>query len=277
MRRLSGCLFACGAVLRAPAASAACDPSAPDAGTPARIGAGPAGFGALPEACAGTDVSLSADGALLVNTGNFYGSLEAAAAVRARYAFGERLWISAFLPGPDFRYVANATVDASSLDLGPMAFGLHVSVPFARRGRLAPFARVLVPTETVFENAVRYGVEQGFSVAWPLRPDLELLGGVTFPLLLTDGSGTVHASFGPGAGAEAVFTPLRFFSVLGGFMLRLRGGDDAGFESFDPLLGVRFFPFPGFHVELAARAPLFGHDRTDLALALNVGYAFGAR
>jgi hypothetical protein len=62
---------------------------------------------------------------------------------------------------------------------------------------------------------------------------------------------------------------------------RLRGGDDRGFESFDPLLGLRFFPLgrtarSSARVELGALAPFWGHDRTDLMVGLNAGWAWGA-
>jgi hypothetical protein len=77
--------------------------------------------------------------------------------------------------------------------------------------------------------------------------------------------------------AEGAYAPFRWFTLNAGFALRFRGGDDAAFESFEPLLGLRFFPHRRVRIELAARLPLGGHDRTDLGAALGAGYRFDAR
>jgi hypothetical protein len=245
------------------------DPSAP-----ARIGFGPAGFGSLPEACPATEVALQGDAALLVATEDFYGSLAAGAAVRGRFAINEHAWVSAWAPGPSFFYVANATVDASSVDLGPSSLGVHFAIPVSERARLAPFARALLPTETIYQHAVRYGFDQGFTLALGALKELEVLTGMSFPLLLTDGSGTIHTSFGPLVRWEMSYTPVRFFQANAGMSLRARGGDDSGFESFEPLLAVRAFPLEKLRVELDARLPIGGGDRTDLGLALSVAWGF---
>jgi hypothetical protein len=242
---------------------------------PARIGTGPASFGSLPEACPATDVALQGDAALLdAAAEDFYGSLFAGAAVRARYALDERVWVSAWLPGPQFLYVANATVEASSVELGPSALGLHASLPVSERARLAPFVRALVPTETVYRNATRYGFDHGFTFGYRALRKLDLLGGTSFPVLLVDGSGTLHASFLPVFRVEAAYTPFRWLTLNVGFALRFRGGDDAAFESFEPLVGLRFFPHRRVPIELAARLPLGGHDRTDLGATFGAGYRF---
>lgn len=255
-------------------ARALCGQERPPA-DPARIAPGPAGFGSLPEVCAGMELSLQGDVALLVATDEFYGSIAAAGALRGRYALDDRVWVSGWLPGPEFRYVANATVDASQLDLGASALGLHVSLPVSERARLAPFARALIPTETVYRSATRYGFDHGFTFAYRAWRKLDLLGGASFPLLLTDGSGTLHASFQPLLRVEGAIVPFRWFTVNAGFALRFRGGDDATFESIEPLLGLRFFPHRRVRIELAGRLPLAGADRTDVAVALGAGYRFG--
>jgi hypothetical protein len=266
---------ALGLALSLPATAHALCEKGRDPADPARIGTGPAGFGSLPEACPATEVGLQGDVVLLdAASEDFYGSLVAAAAVRGRYALDERVWVSAWLPGPQFLYVANATVEATSVELGPSALGLHLSLPVATRARLAPFARALIPTETVYRNATRYGFDHGFTFEYHVLPKLDVLGGASFPLLLVDGSGTLHPSFQPLLRAEGAYTPFRWFTLNVGFALRFRGGDDAAFESFEPLLGLRFFPHRRVRLELAARLPLAGHDRTDLGAALGAGYRF---
>lgn len=265
-----------GAGLLAAPARALCD--APRPAAPARVGPGPAGFGSLPEACPGTEVGLLGDAALLdAAAEDFYGSVVVGAAVHGRYALDERVWVSAWLPGPQLHYVANATVETSSIELGPTAFGVHVSLPVTERSRLAPYARALVPTETIYRNATRYGFDHGLSFGHRLSPRLDVLGGAAFPLLLVDGSGTLHPSFQPFLRAEVAYTAFRWLTVNAGFALRLRGGDDAAFESFEPLLGLRFFPHRRVPIELGARLPLAGADRTDLGATLGAGYRFDAR
>jgi len=107
------------------------------------------------------------------------------------------------------------------------------------------------------------------------------VGGASFPALFVDNSGTVHASYQPALAGDLAIAPFSFFTLLVGAGIRLRGGDDRGFESFDPRLGLRFFPLGRFarssaRVELGVVAPLFGHDRTDVMVGLNAGWAWGA-
>jgi hypothetical protein len=260
-------------LVSARAAGAACERGElPEPGVPARVAPGPAGLGSIPEACAATELALRADAALLVASDDFYGGIQARGVVRARYALSSSVWLSAWLPGPDYRYVANATLTADSFDVGASALGIHVGLPLAAKARLAPFARVLVPTETVFQNATRWGFDQGLSFAGQLTSRIELLGGLSFPFLLTDGSGSVHAVFEPLLDLEASFSAFRKASALVGFAVRVRGGDQAGFESFDPKLALRWLPFEKFRTELSAGFPLWGDDRTDAVLALELGW-----
>jgi len=265
------------ALAGAPARGAACEGSALDQGAPARIGPGPAGFGSLPQACAGTEVSLESNAALLIAADDFYGSIRAGVALSGRYAVSRHFWLSLWAPGLEYRYVANATVTADSVDLGAGAVGAHLALPLGQNAEFAPYLRVLVPTETIFVNGVRYGVEHGFALTYRTSPHLELVGGATFPALFTDTAGHVQARYEPGLGAEAAYAPWHFFTLVGGATARLRFGDDRAFESFDPTLAFRFFALRALRIELAARAPLFGADRTDAAVTLGVGWLFGTR
>jgi hypothetical protein len=269
-------LVALALLLSARVASAdVCDARARhDPGAPARLGPGPAGFGSLPEACPGSDVSLQADASLLVATDDFYGSISAGVALRGRYAVTRWLWLSLWAPGLAYRYVANATVTAGAVDLGASAASAHFPLLFGQDAQVTPYVRVLVPTETIYVNGTRYGVDQGLAFAFLAARSWELVGGVTFPALFTDTSGHVHANYEPGLGLEAAFTPWRFFTLVGGATARLRFGDDQSFESLDPTLALRFFAWRGLKSELAGRFPLFGADRTDAGLALNVGWMF---
>ncbi len=256
-------------------AAAVCDTERSfDRGAPLRNAPGPAGFAGLPEACSANEIALQADAAALVAVEDFFGTLEAAAALRARYAPFRRLWFSLWLPGLSYRFVANATVEAESVDLGPGAVGVHLGLPLGTRAELSPFARVLLPTESVFVNATRYGFEHGLSLVYEPSQRIELLSGVSFPLLVTDSFGTLHSAFLPTLTVQGGLTAFSWLEILGGAAMRMRAGDEGGFEAFEPALGLRFFIRRRFRIELAARAPLWGADRTDLGLALNIGYLF---
>jgi len=243
-----------------------------DRGAPLRSAPGPAGFAAVPEACAASEIALQGDAAALIATEDFFGTLEAAALVRARYAPSRRLWFSLWLPGLSYRFAANATVEAESVDLGAGALGVHFGLPLGAATQLAPFARVLAPTESVFVHATRYGFEHGISFVHEPSRRLELVGGLAFPLLVTDAFGTLHSAFLPTLTAQAGFTALSWLHLIGGASLRVRAGDEGGFDAFEPALGVRFFAWRRLRLELGGRAPLWGEDRTDLGLVLNVGY-----
>jgi hypothetical protein len=248
-----------------------------DRGAPLRSAPGPAGFAGIPEACAATEVALQGDAAALVAVEDFFGTLEAGAALRARYAPSRALWFSLWLPGLSYRFAANATVEAESVDLGAGALGVHFGLPLGEATQLAPFARLLLPTETVFVHATRYGFEQGFSFVHEPAEWLELVGGMSFPLLLSDSFGTLHSALTPTISAQAGFTASSWLHFVGGASLRTRSGDESGFEAFEPALGVRFFAWRELRIELGGRAPLWGDDRTDLGLALNIGYLLPVR
>jgi hypothetical protein len=253
---------------------AQCDTSAVDPGAPLRTGPGPASFGSLPEACPAYEIALQADAAALIAFEDFFGALEAGAALRGRYALSDRAWLSLWFPGIAYRFVANATVEADSLDLGAGAVGLHFGLPLGAATQVSPFVRVLAPTESVFVNATRHGVEHGLSVVHAPWSRVELLSGLAFPLLVTDSYGSLHAVLSPTLGAQASVTAFSWLVVLGGASLRVRSGDAGGFDAFEPVLGARLLPWRGLRIELGARAPLWGDDRSDLGLTLNVGYLF---
>jgi hypothetical protein len=256
-----------------PALGAPCDTRRSlDRGAPLRSAPGPAGFAGLPEACAASELALQGDASALVAFEDFFGALEAGAALRVRYAPSQRYWLSLWVPGVSYRFVANATVEAESVDLGAGALGAHFALRLGPRAQLSPFARVLLPTESVYVDAMRYGFEHGVAYVFDLHDRVELVGGLAFPLLVTDSFGSLHAVLLPTASVQAGLAAFSWLHVVGGVSLRTRGGEESSFEAFEPALGLRFFPWRQLRAEVGARAPLWGADRTDLGLVLNIGY-----
>jgi hypothetical protein len=144
--------------------------------------------------------------------------------------------------------------------------------PLGPNTAVSSYLRVLLPTETVYRHATRYGFEHGVVGTSRLGSRFALVGGVTFPTLLVAGPGTVHASYQPTLGSDLVVTPAAWFAAAAGAGLRWRFGDDAAFEAFDPRLALRFFPWRGSRVEIGAALPLAGADRTDVIVGLNLGW-----
>jgi len=256
------------------AGAAPCASALPEAGAPARVDFGPAGFGSVPAACPATDSALRGYASALIAVDDFYGLLEAGLAPRFRRRFSERDWVSLSLPALQYRFSANATIEAGTVGLSDAALGYHHAFPLGQRLALSPYLRALYPFDSGYRNATRYGVEHGISISLALEPWFELLGGVAFPLLFTVNGARVHAAFTPNLEAQAVLSPTRWLGVVLGAGVRLRDGDDQGLESFDPRAALRFYPFSGLRIELAAAAPLWGRDRSDLLLGLDVGWVF---
>lgn len=252
-----------------------CQAKVPEAGVPARIALGPGGLGSPPEACAANDLALQGFASLLIARDDFYGGLDTGVTLRAHFELGPEHWLSVWTPGLEYRFIANATIEAKSTDLSAGAVGYHRALPLGKRVQIAPFVRLLLPTETVYRKAVRYGFDHGVSAIVRANTWLEFVGGIVFPIYLTAGAGSHHLSYQPTLAVEAIAAPFSFMTVAGGAGLRVRAGDDSAFESFDPRLALRFYPLRGARLEVAALFPLWGADRTDLVLGMNLGWMLG--
>lgn len=249
---------------------------APEAGAPLRIGLGPAGLGTVPEACPATEVALHGWAAALIDEPDFYGWAYAGSALRFRVAVHERAWLSLAMPGLEYWYVANATVEADSTEMSAGAVGLHVPWAATADVQLAPYLRLLLPTETVYRHAQRYGADTGIAAVWRVQRLLELVGGASLPVLVTVNGLHAETVFLPSLVLEAWFEPWGFVALGGGAGARVRFGGESGFESFDPRVGLRFFFGAGTRLELGALFPLWGDDRTDAMLAASFGWQFEA-
>jgi len=252
------------------ASAAPCTSPQPRAGAPALITPGPAELGAIPEACPGNEVSLRGWANVLIAEEDFYGSLFAGGALRFRMAHPSGPWLSVWMPGVEYRFVANATVEGDGSEMSAGSVGGHVPVALTDQIGVAPFARILMPTETAYRRATRYGFEAGTSAVWRAAPVLELVGGVTLPLLLTVNRPSTHVALVPSAGGDALFEPWRFLAVGAGAVARYRAGNSAGFEALEPRATLRLYLGPGL-LELAAAAPLFGEDRSDVLISAGLG------
>jgi hypothetical protein len=262
------------ATLSSRANATPCSARNAESGAPARLTFGPGGLGSLPEACPATDSALQGFASLLIAVDDFYGWVDAGLAPRFRRTLGSDDWLDVWLPPLEYRFSANATIEAARLDIGAASVGYHRRFRLGTRLQVSPYARGLLPTDTAYDRATLYGFDHGFSAVAELEPWLEIVGGAVFPVWLTVNGGRVHAAYVPAFDAEVVLTPKRWFALAAGAGVRFRSGDDTGFESFDPRAALRAYPVGGLRIELAAAAPLWGHDRTDVLAGLNVGWIF---
>ena len=242
------------------------------AGTPVRVPLGPGDLGVLPEACEATEASLETRAAVLIATSDLYGSLQAGVGLRGRAVVADRTWLSLWTPSLEYRFVANATVEAERVSLGGTVLGAHHRLPIGERASVAPFARLLLPTETGFARAARWGGEHGVVATTRVRERVELVGGFAFTLVSVVNGGRAHSMLGESLSADLVYRPWRAFAVAGGLGTRFALADVKPFESFDPRLALRIYPVRGLFIVLGGAVPLWGRDRTDVGLALSIGY-----
>lgn len=269
--------LAVAALTPAPAALGAhpCQTNQPEAGVPIRIPTGPADLGMIGEACAATSVAMDARMSLTLATEEFYGGLVATATARARMQIGDIAWLSAVLPGYQYRLLANATVTATSSDLGPGSLGAHVVFLRGDWFQVTPHVRFLLPTETVYQHGTRLGVDLGVSALFHAHDQVEILAGAAFPMTSVYLGGKQLTTFVPNLAADVTWHPLPWLAVAAGLGVRLapHGGDDA-FESLDPRFGLRFYALDHLLIEVTAVAPVAGRDRTDAAAFLSLGWVF---
>jgi hypothetical protein len=238
-----------------------CDAAGPEAGAPVRAPGIVADFGAVPEACGRYELSGRAGLGVLIATEDFYGTATIGGALRGRLLLPHGGWLSAATPGVVWRFAANATVEADSVDISAATLGYHEPVRLGPL-QLAPYARVLLPNETVLQNAARYGLEHGVAFVASLHELVELTGGYALPLLLTSNPGAVDLGF----------RPWRWVEVMGGGAVRLVPADEEPFESFDARAALRFYPWRGLLIDLGGAFPLGGRDRTLASAGLALGW-----
>jgi hypothetical protein len=262
--------------LAAPAAAEPCDSLQPEAGVPVRAPIAAADLGMLPEACPST--SIEARGRLrpLIDEDDFYGNLHAGGALRGRLELPDGVWLSAHFPGVDYRFVANATVEAESIDLSASTLAAHLALPIDDDVQLAPYLRVMLPTETVLQHAHRWGFEHGIAAVVRFHQRLEMVGGYALPVLLTSQQARTEVTYTPTFSADLHFRPWRWLSLVGGLAVRISVGEAEVLESYDPRAALRLYPWRGAFIDLAGAFPLLGRDRSIAAVGGTLGWLFDA-
>lgn len=259
-----------------PAVSSAqrCSRGRAGAPLPIALTMGPADFGTTPVPCSDPRVGLDVRGAALIDEPDFYGALGAEAVLSGTVPLTRRLWLTGALTALRYRFVQNATLIATDMGLGPSDVGLHVGIITEERLRVSTYVRVLLPTETPTQYALRSGVEAGVAALWTPHRRVNLLGGLSVPVEMSflGGHGLAYGSVRASIDATTLISTW-FEPVLG---VEVRVGNDPGgaLEYVAPRLSLRAHTGRGVMLHLTAMAPLGGIERTlaRFSLGLQIGF-----
>jgi len=275
---LIGCILFCTAgVARADLAGGVCPGRFEAAAGPLAGGTEaeqPADFGAVPDACPGSDLSLRLRGELFDGSAapDFEGRIVATGTVRARRRINARSGISIALDVITYQYANDAGLAATEASFGPATVGYHLVLASGTRAAVAAYARVLLPIATARQGGIETGLELGASGRARLSRRWIADGGVSLagPLVVTGGQ--AHGQLQPAALAEVWFAPKPAFAVFAGGSLRSEVAPTLTLISIVPRVGMRSALAHGLWLAFLAEAPVAGDDRTNVMASVFVGW-----
>jgi hypothetical protein len=275
---LLGCLlsFAAGAA-RAELAGVACPGRFEAASGPLAGGTEaeqPAAFGAVPDACPGSDLSLRLRGELFDGSAapDFEGRIIASGTVRARRRINARSGISIALDLITYRYVNDAGLAAGQASFGPATVGYHLVLASGARTTIAAYVRALLPIDTARQVGLETGLERWASARARLSRRWLADGGLSLagPLVIT--AGQAHAQLQPDALAELWFAPRTAFALFAGGSVRMEVAPTFSLVSVIPRVGMRAALAHGLWMAFLAEVPVAGDDRTNVLASVFLGW-----
>jgi hypothetical protein len=236
----------------------------------------PADFGAVPEACPGSDLLLRLRGELVDASGapDFFGRIVATGTGRARRRINARSWISLAVDLVSYRYVNDAGLVGTDLSFGPATVGYHLVLATRRGAAVAAYARALVPIDTARSNGnIETGGELGAAGRMRLGQRWLVDGGLSMRERVDVTAGRARGYLEPAALAEAWFAPKPTLALFGGAGIRLQAAPAATLVTLAPRAGLRAALRHDVSLAFLAEAPVVGDDRTNVAASLFVGWA----
>jgi len=275
---LLGCVLLCASsAARADLATGACPGRFEAAAGPLAGGTQaeqPADFGAVPDACPGSDLSLRLRGELYDGSAapDFEGRIIGSATVRARRRINGRSGISIALDLITYRYVNDAGLAAGAPSFGPATVGYHLVLASGARAMTAAYLRALLPIDTARQSSVETGLELGASGRARLSRRWLVDGGLALaaPLIVTGGQ--AHAQLQPAALAEVWFAPRTAFALFGGGSVRGEVAPTFTLVSVIPRAGMRAALAHGLWMAFLAEVPVAGDDRTNVIASVFLGW-----
>jgi hypothetical protein len=280
VRRARAAAVAVAVVLSAGVARAdVCSAPREAAGGPLPGGTDAADFGAIPEACAGTDLALRLRGSLLVASDkpDFFGAVVATSTLRLRHRIGHAgaTWLSLAADLLTYRYVVNGPVSSQGFAFGPPTLGLHRALGAWTSTAATAYARVLLPLDTARASGVRAGFELGLTgrhlVGASGRAGVQ--GGVAMLAPLVFVAGQTHTSLEPAALGEGWFAPGPRLALSAGVAARAEISPDPTFLTLAPRVAARLALRRGLLLAMLAEGPIVGADRTDAIVAFTLAWA----
>jgi hypothetical protein len=236
----------------------------------------PADFGAIPEACPASDVSLRLRGALLDDSGGpgFFGDVLTDLAVRARRRIGAHGWLSLAVDLFNFRYVDNGGLASTGpSSFGPPTVGYYQGLADSPRAAVAVYARALLPLDTARQTGTESGLELGGSGRARMSRRWVLDGGLSVAGPLDVVAGQAHARLEPAALAEGWFSPRPALAVFAGGSRRVEVAPTPTWVTVVPRAGLRAALRKSLWFAVLAEAPVAGADRTNLIVSLFLGWS----
>jgi hypothetical protein len=254
------------------------DPRASDGG-PLAAGTGAADFGAIPEACPGTDLGLRLRATALVASTmpDYYGAIAATSTLRLRHRLGpsSRTWLSLAADVSTYRYVANAVAVSDGFSFGPPTLGLHRALGGGDVTAATVYARVLLPLDTAMQSGVRVGFELGATGRRVLGQTgrTGVQGGVALlsPVFIVGGQ--THAALQPVGLAELWYATSPKFAMFAGLEGRTEATPDPTFLTLAPRVAFRRALPRGLALGGLVQVPVVGQDRTDLVVGVYLVWA----
>lgn len=228
----------------------------------------PGRLGALRDPCIRKEVAITTGGSALVDTPDFYGRIQAVAALDLRWALHER--VEVFVRPELFRMdqvVAPIAVTASGI--GATAVGTAVQLESSDSHAITAHGQVVLPTAP-YVNAAPIAMDLGLSGLYATRRGT-LHGGATLlgRTMLGSGPADERAALTGRFGASRHLGPVSLVLDVP-LSVGWTGGLDHLGVAGALRLGGREKP-GGVGAELGVFAPVLGNDRTLAALELRVG------
>jgi hypothetical protein len=254
------------------------DPRQADGG-PLAGGTDAADFGAIPEACAGTDLGLRLRGSALIASSkpDFFGDVIATSTLRLRHTIGRSSWTWLSLAADllTFRYVVNGPVASTGFAFGPPTLGLHRALGDWPLAAATAYARVLLPLDTARVGGVRTGFELGLTGrrVFGASGRAGVQGGLAMLAPLDVVGGQTHLALQPVALAEGWWAYGPRFAVSAGATARVEISPDPTFLTLAPRVAGRYSGRGGLSFSMLVEAPLAGEDRTNIIVGFFLAWA----
>ncbi len=275
---LLGCLLLCASgTARADLAGGVCPGRFEAAAGPLAGGSEteqPADFGAVPEACPGSDLSLRLRGELFDGSAapDFAGRIIATGTARGRRRINARSAISIAVDLVTYQYVNDAGLAGTSPSFGPATVGYQLLLATGARAAVTAYARALLPIDTSRQSGIETGLELGGSGRARLSRRWLADGGLSLAAPLVVTGGQAHGQLEPAILAEVWFAPGPAFALFGGGSLRLAVAPTFTLVSVIPRAGLRGALAHGLWLAFLAEAPVAGDDRTNVIASLFLGW-----